>query len=492
MIKKILAILLVVMMLLPMVISCSKDKGDQTESDSVSADSSGEEQYDENGYLKDSLPELDYDDYEFKILAWDVYAARGDFHIETATGELVPDSIYKRNVAVQDRLNIKLQVDTISGNYDSQNDFVAQVLNISMAGGSHEYDLLGSYSMAAGTLAMNNLICDLYSLEYADFEKPWWSQSLIDGSELNGKLYFATGDLAHSYIYMLHFLAVNLDMIDSLDLEDPRELVKSGAWTLDKMIEMTKNVGAELDGVEGQSGGDRFGYAAYSGVDGDNWLAASNIHITDEDQNGVLMLSEEFAGQKTHDLLSKVNSWYWNSGDCYNKYDKTPILNGNTLFGGVAGELMYQMNEKTSYRYGILPYPKLSADQSGHSSLLGFAYTMFSIPNNAKDVDMSSAVLECMNSQAYRTSCPDLYEKVFKSRFATDPIDAEMFDMIRAGAYVDAARIFASSFGSVNSGPVGMFRSAVTGNKTDWMSNIGEHKTAVNNTLRSISAFIGG
>lgn len=494
MIKKILAIVLTLLMLLPMVISCANnDDENETENNSVSTEGvDSSELYDANGYLKDNLPELDFDDYEFKILAWDVYSGKGDFHIETATGEIVPDSIYKRNITVEDRLNINLQVDTITGNYDAQNDFVAQVMNISMAGGSHEYDLIGSYSMAAGTLAMNNLICDLYSLEYADFEKPWWSQSLIDGSELNGKLYFATGDLAHSYLYMLHFMTVNLDMAESLKLDDPRQLVKSGEWTLDKLIEMTKNVGAELDGVEGQSGGDQFGYAAYSGVDGDNWLAAAGIHITEEDQNGVLMLSEEFAGQKTHDLLAKVNSWYWGSGDCYNKYDKTPILNGKTLFGGIAGELMYQMNEKTSHRYGILPYPKLSADQDEYYSLLGFAYTMFSIPNNAKDADMSSAVLECMNSEAYRSSCPDLFEKVFKSRFATDEVDGEMYDMIRAGAYVDPARIFASSFGSVGAGPVGMFRSSVSGNKTTWMSEIGEVKPAVNNTLKSISAFVGG
>ena len=492
--KRILALMLVLLMLLPTVMSCSKDTNDgQDGSGTANTQKEGTENiYDEKGYLKDSLPELDYDDYEFKILAWDVYSTRGDFFMDVATGETIPDSIYKRNMKVQDRLNLSFQIDPMVGNYDAQDEFVAHVLNISMAGDVHEYDLIGSYSMVGGTLAMNNLTCDLYGLEHLDFEKPWWPQTYVERSELNGKLYFATGDLANSYLYMLHFMTVNVDILKSFEREDPRQMVKNGTWTIDKLIQMTKNVAGELDGVEGQGVDDRYAYAGYTGVEGDAWLAAAGINITEEDENGVLKLSEIFTGQITHDYLTKLNSWYWDSGECYTTYSKTPILRGSTMFGGVAGELMYQMNEKTNYTYGILPYPKLNEDQDNYYSVVGFAHTVFSIPNNSRDTAMSAAVLECMNSEAYRSSCPDLYEKVFKSRFVTDPIDAEMYDIIREGAYLDQARIFASSFGSVNAGPVGMFRSCVSGNKNTWMSIIGEKKDSINGTFKSISAFVGG
>ena len=66
---------------------------------------------------------------------------------------------------------------------------------------------------------------------------------------------------------------------------------------------------------------------------------------------------------------------------------------GRVLFGKEKTQYIedskfrYTMREmKTDF--GILPYPMLDGEQDGYYSLLGFAVTMFSIPNSVRDADM--------------------------------------------------------------------------------------------------------
>ena len=146
------------------------------------------------------------------------------------------------------------------------------------------------------------------------------------------------------------------------------------------------------------------------------------------------------------------------------------LIGGKSLFMGVSGEAMNEF-KNVSFKYGVLPYPMVSPDQDGYYTLLGFAYTTFSIPNNVTDPDLSAAVLECMNSEAYRYSSPILYQTVFKSRFANEAIDEEMFDIIKANTYVDATRVFHSIFEASygwKGTPVGMFRSEINTNTGTW------------------------
>ena len=498
MIKKILAIILALFMMMSMAISCSKDKSKQDEANStnVSSDTTDTtDLYDENGYLKDSLPELNFDGYEFNILGWDD-GYDDDFWVEESSSSVIESSLYNRNKVVEERLSVEITATFIPGNYGNQSDFVAYVISTAFAGGDNEFDLIGSYSMCGGSLATSGIIYNLYDLDHLDFENPWWSDSLIERSELGGKLYFATGDLANSYIYALHFLTVNTNMLAALELDDPRQMVKNGTWTLDKMIEMTKDVGVDDDGIEGKTPGDTYGYAFYSSVEADCWIAASGMRMSAENDEGVLSLTKDFLGDKTFTLINKIATQRHNTLDWYQIADGMngkSIKGGKTLFMGVAGEAMKTFNE-VSFKYGVLPYPKVTSEQTDYFTLLGFAYTTFSIPTNVKDPDMSAAVLECMNSQAYRSSSPILYQTVFKSKFANDPIDAEMYDVIKSNAYVDATRVFHSVFeASYNWGgtPVGKFRNAIGANSTTWISDIENIEHNINQMLANISSSVG-
>ena len=93
-----------------LIISCSKKDNEENDSvsDSISTDvSESGDLYDKNGYLKDSLPELDFGGYEFNILGWDDGYV-DNFWVEEGSGSAVSSALYARNITVESRLNIKI------------------------------------------------------------------------------------------------------------------------------------------------------------------------------------------------------------------------------------------------------------------------------------------------------------------------------------------------------------------------------------------------
>ena len=462
----------------------SGDAGN-TASDTTTAVPETTSPYDENGYLKDTLsPDLNFKDYEFNILGWNT--SQPDFYVEMDTGDTVIDTIFFRNLAVEDRLGVTISANLIDGDNSNQAPFVEHAMASILAGGNCEYDMIGCYSMCGGTLATRNAIADLNALDHLNFDMPWWSDSLIEMSLINDKLFFVSGDAANSLIYNLYFLIYNNTLGTSLGLSDPRPLVKEGTWTIDKMIEMTTNVYVDA-GVAGPSVEDTFGYVNYGQVHMDCFIAASGIRMSAPNSEGVIQLTEDFMGEKTHSLITKLNAWLWDTGDCWYNTDGgyKVITDNRALFGAVAGSTIIGLRDK-DMSYGIVPYPKMYADQEQYLTNLGFAYTNFCIPTSVKDANMSAAVLEALGSESHRSSAPALFENCMKSRWASDNLDGEMYDIIKGNLYIDSTRIFSSSF-TWSSSAVALFRNSLTGNDNNWISKIKGAGRGINKILEGIS-----
>ena len=329
-------------------------------------------------------------------------------------------------------------------------------------------------------------ITKCFTLDHLNFDMPWWSDSLIEMSTINDKLFFVSGDAATSLIYNLYFRIYNHNLGANLGLSDPRPLVLDGTWTIDKMIEMTANTYVDV-GATGPSVEDTFGYVNYGQVHMDCFIAASGIRMSEPNANGVIQLTEDFMGEKTHALITKLNSWIWESGDCwYNTSNGYKVITDNrALFGAVAGSTITGLRDK-DMSYGIVPYPKMYADQEQYYTNLGFAYTNFCIPTTANDANMSAAVLEAMGSESHRSSAPALFENCMKSRWAADNIDGQMYDIIKGNLYIDSTRIFSSSFTWASSA-VALFRNSLTGNDSNWTAKIKGASRNINKVFEGIS-----
>ena len=72
---------------------------------------------------------------------------------------------------------------------------------------------------------------------------------------------------------------------------------------------------------------------------------------------------------------------------------------------------------------------------------------MFVVPKDAKDVEMTSIILEALAAESYKNVVPAFYNVALKTKGARDDESSEMIDMIRDGLTFD--------FGYLNSGALG-------------------------------------
>lgn len=196
----------------------------------------------------DSLPE----DLDFggRTVTWFVRSdpPSPEYYVEEQTGDIVDDAIFNRNQQVCERLNVNFDFFEIPGAWANRDSF-NQTIQSSILAGDGAYDILAGYSMCIASISASGLLQDLASTEYLDFDQPWWSDSLMEQSSVNGKLYFASGDISTNLLYQMCGVYFNKGMIEDYNLENPYELVDSGKWTIDKLFEMSQGVYSDLDAM---------------------------------------------------------------------------------------------------------------------------------------------------------------------------------------------------------------------------------------------------
>ena len=295
-------------------LSCA---GDQKETETVNtADTTGADTAmeteetgpatDENGYLCDDLPELDFGGETVNLLYWSDVENQ-EFIAEELTGEVVNDAIYQRNTTVEDRLNIRYNWIGTPGNGGSIDKYVGKVRD-SHTAGDNSYDVLASYSRSIAGCLVNGLLTNLESAAYLDYEKPWWPDNLLEESTINGHLYFVSGDISTNALHMMYCVYFNKQILEDFGLQSPQELVAENQWTIDKMIEMTDGTYIDLNGNGKSDVDDQFGFTIIN-FHNDAFYTGSGLKLIDKDPDKILVISDDFYSEKTVNLLAKLGPW---------------------------------------------------------------------------------------------------------------------------------------------------------------------------------------
>ena len=419
-------------------------------------------------YEPDDLPEdLDFGGATSHIFGWEG-AANIEFFVEEADGDVVNDAIYARNRTVEERLNLTLTYTMIPGDNSNRGTWTKTVQQSTLAGDGAN-DIVAGYSMCGATLANKRLTIDLMELDYLNFDKPWWPDSLIKEATCGDNLYFCSGDISTNMIYYLYATYFNKTLAQNYDVENPYELVRAGQWTLDKMIEISTDVYSDLNGNGKKDPADQFGYTTHS-VYADSLFFASGLRTTESGTDGLPVLSEKFGGEKTQALLTKLIDMFATNGLYLgNDYDevRNQFLEDRALF--ITIDVCFAKNylRDTEVEYGILPLPKYDEAQSDYYTVASFPYTLYGIPVDAKDPSMSAAILECLASESYRTVSPALFEIALKVKYAGDDDASEMYDIIRASNVFDFGRIFNDN---LSSSTYSLFRQALVEGNKNWIS----------------------
>ncbi len=403
---------------------------------------------------KDDLGAYDYNGEEFHFLLYgdgDPYNwSEIDVLSEGADGDTINDGIYSRNLALEERLNIK-----ITGIFD----FTAtQTLTKAVQAGDDTYDAAYLQLSQAGSPAQQGAVYDWNEVPHIDMSKKYWDASIIRDLSVGEKVYFLTGDISTIDNQATWALMFNKSMVTENDLTSPYELVKNGTWTVDAFSEMTKNVTADINGDGAYTMDDRYGLATTPDTVYGLFFSTGLSFITKDSDN---FPTFKIDVDKATDMLGKTGTIMnadhrtLSSDDLTGKADNVYIALRNVFLENRAlfyAEVLFHVAglRQMDTDFGILPMPKYDEAQEHYITFVNPATTVLTVPVTVSDLDRTGVVLEAMASTSYKHLTPAYYNTALQQKIARDNDSADMLDLLLQNRVYDLCMIY--GWGSINSG----------------------------------------
>lgn len=401
--------------------------------------------------LKADIPESDFEEYEFRILARGGTAAidwaNDDIVVEEdeARGDVVYKAVYERNLAVEELLNIVIVKE------EADNTKLKKLAEQSVLAQEDLYDVIMPSLKNVTPMVQEGYIVPLSEMTYMDLSKPWYDQRCFEELSINGENYFFFSDITIRNLDAIWLYYFNKQMIDEYKLEDPYELVENGTWTMDKMTEMAKaTTNDDGDGVPTKS--DKWGIVGHDYIITASYVGAGE-RITSVNSDGEIELTMN--NERIYEVIDAVTGMYdyWIRysltskayGDAVSigfepKDNYTELLgvftSGNALFMGECMASIEDMRQ-SNVEYGIVPSPKLNLEQDEYYSAVNDIAACMAIPVTNSDLDRTSIVIEALAAESHDTVIPAYYETAIKSKYARDTVSADMLDLIRESVSYD-------------------------------------------------------
>lgn len=399
--------------------------------------------------IDDEIPaDLNFGGKQVKILAREDAKFRWqlDFHAPEITGEMVKDAIYERNARIEERLGVEFVVSEGPGSYNNFNQY-ADMITKAYQAGSHEYDMVGTYSLYGAQYATQGYFYNINDLDkYINLDKVWWNQNFKDELTVANKLYFVVGDVNLTALTRMLTLFYNQEEVEKrLPDVDLYTTVNEGKWTLEYMTGLLANSYADLNGDTVKNDGDFFGLVTTKPSEAfDSMAAATYFQMIVRDGQGNFVMNADT--ESLINRIDKIAKLYYSDENAvmFDSIDNSlnRFANGQALFNlytlDKAGEDILRNMTQT---YGVLPLPKYDESQDIYRTIPQDAFNLISIMGDTENPDMIAAVLELMCAESYKEVVPLYYEEALKYKYMPNEDSGKMIDYLRDGLTFDFATI---------------------------------------------------
>ncbi len=420
--RKIAFLLAFIMVISPMLTACGKDEAESTDSARESlSDTSTEALL----YTLDSLPELDYGKRSFGIY---IDKSGAQYLIaEEENGDLVNDAVFQRNLAIEDRYNLTLNMVEAEVNQPC-----AEIKNFIMSGDTTYNMYVNVQHNAMPQMILDGCFVDWNDLEYLDYTKPYWNSRIAKDINFGGKVFTMAGDLNLMTYNSTNCIMFNKNLFDDLGIDYPYQDVYDMTWTADKFIEIVKQGYKDLNGnTEVNYNADRFGFsgwgwemntAAYIGFGG-------KPVVSDENNLPALNLNNE----RTVKIIDKIIEIFDNRNafTCMDTWgiDKTAFSEGRLLMDDMFITNLV-LNRDGDYEYGVVPYPMLDEEQGEYYSRAANIAHLCYIPTTNTELYETGIILEAMSIESYNNVRPTYYDVTLSLKEAKDDETLDMVNII--------------------------------------------------------------
>lgn len=372
------------------------------------------------------------------------------------TGENVQDSVFQRNLEVEEMLNCTLQHEELDLNYDEVQPYIeTQVLS-----GDASVDYYVNDQLGLLLSGMKGYFLDLadksnFGEYYFDLGSDVYYSEYMQQLSVGSKRFIVTGDYFIDTLRASHVLYMNKNIVNDLygNSDAIYELVLDDAWTLSKMNEIITEAYLDTNGDGVADEGDRFGLAGHAGA---TILAyyvfyyTTDCKVVNFDNEGLPYI--DTACQETLSKMAEMlitidtNTGTHRTDSVANSLLK--FVNGGTMFTYFqkVGD-MEQSSIREFDGMGLVPYPKKDESQKKYMTLVHDTAEMGAVPvTTVGDAATAvSAVIQVQSTHAHENLLEEYYEVALKSKYAQDTYTAQMLDIVVDG--ISAPFEFAYEFG---------------------------------------------
>ena len=443
MMKRILALILVVCTVLPFAACTTPGTGNGGNHGGGGTDTGTETLW------QDAVGEHNFNDQDLYVSVVDLYEYEL-FGTEDSEDTL-DQMLFKRNRALQERFNVNLV--SMPTRTTGERDHYAHYNEVrdALLQNDAEFDVVSMYAWQSGKLITAGYYLDWrseipYCKDSINAGAAWWPQGINNDSTVCGKQYVAVSDICITAIEMVMSIVFNKDLVDDYNLagklgyQTMYDAVDAKAWTLDNMYHLTKDFyentnqtdpGADWDDLYGFlfGGADAFAFAF-----GSHYIKNDGINMPElwTPTGGIVAALE-----RLREMRESKGCVYVYSGVSSEEYMKI-FTERHAVFATMS--LLYLKTDtfhKMEDAYGVLPYPLLNSNQREYLSGTTDNYSVLSVPFTNFNLTMTGAVLEAISAYNNLNVNEMYYASIVTHRQTRDPESVRMIDIIMKGRVYD-------------------------------------------------------
>ncbi len=490
--------LLVLVMLLSMFASCAETVGGENSESTLTPTTNNDHAAvtapvnPEETIESDDVPALDFKGEDIVILARNRDWVADEIVVEDENGTIINDAVYKRNNLVSARLGVNIVLQGVEG---TDNYAVRNQLQKYIESGAEDVDLVVNAAYVAASTMADGLYYDLKQIPNLDLSKSYWSQGLNTAMEVGGAQYLCSGAILLSYYRFIFVTFFNIDMFNNSGIELLYDTVEKGEWTLEKQFVLTEQLYKDNNGNGESDEGDVFGFMGNHDMIGvDGYWASCELPILTKNEDGYYKYSLDL--ERTSKAIELINDLFWKNKGTMRVAHTTGDYEQDDIAQSFANEdaamvtlrLIECENDLVGMNnYGIVPLPKLDANQQTNRSAIHDSFSAYSIPNfsfSDDELEMLGAVLEVMASQSYRTITPTYYEQALKGRYVNDPQSVRMLDDITQNVWIEAGVLNCNAIEA----PHKAFRTAIKDNYPNASSLFAQKQKIIDRKVKDLNS----
>ena len=421
-------------------------------------------------------PDANYNGEVFTFLDYDTEdwfwraASYSDIRAEEQNGDPINDAQYKRNLAVEELLGVKIET-VKADSVDRQIN--GQMLDKFIAAGDASIDAAFVFGMNFASLMSDaGKLQNLLGLDTLNVSSSWWNQNFVSEMTLRGTLKGVTGSISifNSFAPELYFF--NKNMAESFGINDLYSLADSGQWTFDKAVEYSGLVASDIDGDGKMTENDRFGTAIQPALVLDCVLACGE-RLTKKDGDSIeLALNTPRTAQIVEKVVPYLNDKHINAvtsmfsgySNVFRQVHIPLFMNDQILFNFNQLLISIELRDMEA-DFGLLPLPKLDESQPEYHTF-GSPWwdTILVVPAMNARHEITGHIFDALGYYSQQLVIPAFIDQTVSNKALRDEDSARMLNIVLGSQVYDIGYFY--GWGDL----AGMLNGLGSSNKTDFAS----------------------